>query len=788
MGSQDFGSQILSFDFNEDATGKKFNKTQYGLTPSGIYSGFTLERFSDSMVRITTGVCYIHDNTSEIGTRIETQQDVILEIDSTRPYVVLRFDWIDATDNFMDFVAVPYDSIEEDDLVVGRVIYENSGTVMTENYDYTRRNNFYNKRNRDTENYFKVLSTEPISKKVFVTSGVLNSPKGNLYISGGFFPSVDIPDTTTGSRYDIVYIDENGTILVEQGIQSSNPSAPRYGNRKVLAEIRRGPNRNSIYGSEIYPVLTSFDMSAYPSDLTIVDANNLYSSNNVESALQEIAGSPFTFKGKKTFNNSINVIAGEGDVGETIKGSTGQDIQRILKSDNTVVQSVSSTGKLINTVGTELALLDKYGTFTVDKVEEAINQISGEAFTFKETKTFDKSPIVPNATANQHPITKSVYDAHIAKTGQSSLGHVKSGGNITINSDGTITIANNTITTDSAHISDATNLNTANKVVKRDSNGNFSAGTITATLSGNSSTASNFNSARTIKLDGLNNTTVSSSSNNGNHTLDIKNIKVSNSGYADSAGSAGSASKITGTTINGVFFDGTTGITISDSTKEVAFSKNTAFNKNFETNSNNIKANGVASVGSSSNVARSDHVHPKQTDITGNAGTATALRTPRSIGGVEFDGTANIPIPSLSCGNAITAKSCSGNSITATKFNSQRKITIRGVVDGVSVSSESDTGAHSMDISNLKVANSTKADSAITCDGNSATATKLKTSRKIGGVEFDGTADIPISSLSCNYAITAGSCSGNATTATTAITAHHIPTSDPGGVGAIWLA
>jgi len=493
------------------------------------------------MVRITPGVCYIHDETQKLGTRIETQESVVIEIDSSKPYIVLRFVWIDAKDNFMDFVSTAYSEIQNGDLIVGRVIYENSGATMTENYDYTRRNTFYNKRNSDTQNYFKVQSTEPISKRVFITSGILNSPKGNLYVAGGTYPSTDIPDTTTGNRNDIIYIDEDGLIKFEAGVQASVAVTPRYGNKKVLAEIRRGPNRNSIYGNEIYPVISSFDMTAYPSDLTIVDANNLYSSNNVEDALQEIAGSNFTFKNKKTFNNSISVIAGSGDVGETIKGSAGQDIQRILKSDNTVVQSVSSTGKLINTVGTELALLDKYGTFTVDKVEEAINQISGEAFTFKETKTFDKSPIVPNATANQHPITKSVYDAHIAKTGQSSLGHVKSGGNITINSDGTITIANNTITTDSAHISDATNLNTANKVVKRDSNGNFSAGTITATLSGNSSTASNFNSARTIKLDGLNNTTVSSSSNNGNHTLDIKNIKVSNSGYADSAGSAGSA-------------------------------------------------------------------------------------------------------------------------------------------------------------------------------------------------------------------------------------------------------
>jgi len=42
----------------------------------------------------------------------------------------------------------------------------------------------------------------------------------------------------------------------------------------------------------------------------------------------------------------------------------------------------------------------------------------------------------------------------------------------------------------SADISDATNLNTANTIVKRDASGNFSAGTITASLNGNAATAS----------------------------------------------------------------------------------------------------------------------------------------------------------------------------------------------------------------------------------------------------------------------------------------------------------
>ena len=48
----------------------------------------------------------------------------------------------------------------------------------------------------------------------------------------------------------------------------------------------------------------------------------------------------------------------------------------------------------------------------------------------------------------------------------------------------------------------ATHANTASMIVKRDSGGNFSAGTITAALSGNASTASALETARTIALTG----------------------------------------------------------------------------------------------------------------------------------------------------------------------------------------------------------------------------------------------------------------------------------------------
>ena len=54
------------------------------------------------------------------------------------------------------------------------------------------------------------------------------------------------------------------------------------------------------------------------------------------------------------------------------------------------------------------------------------------------------------------------------------------------------------------------------------------------------------------------------------------------------------------------------------------------------------KANGTATVGTDTKFARGDHVHPAQTTITGNAGSATKLQTARTINGAAFNGTANI--------------------------------------------------------------------------------------------------------------------------------------------------
>ena len=67
--------------------------------------------------------------------------------------------------------------------------------------------------------------------------------------------------------------------------------------------------------------------------------------------------------------------------------------------------------------------------------------------------------------------------------------------------------------------------------------------------------------------------------------------------------------------------------------------------------SNDIPApnNGDGFSGSSINYSRADHVHPAQTSVTGNAGTATKLQTVRNIsltgdvtGSASFDGSQDV--------------------------------------------------------------------------------------------------------------------------------------------------
>ncbi|EGY9001208.1 phage tail protein [Escherichia coli] len=137
--------------------------------------------------------------------------------------------------------------------------------------------------------------------------------------------------------------------------------------------------------------------------------------------------------------------------------------------------------------------------------------------------------------------------------------------------------------------------------------------------------------------------------------------------------------------------------------------------------------------------------------LNGNASTATKLQTARAIGGVGFDGSANINLPGV---NTTGNQNTTGNAATATKLQTARTI------GGVSFDGTANI--------NLPGVNTTGNQNTT---GNAATATKLQTARTINGVSFDGSANISLSpaNIGCPASptgwLTTGSNGGAITTA-----------------------
>ena len=226
--------------------------------------------------------------------------------------------------------------------------------------------------------------------------------------------------------------------------------------------------------------------------------------------------------------------------------------------------------------------------------------------------------------------------------------------------------------------------NVANTVVNRDGSGNFTAGTITAALTGNASTATTLETARTITVDGVVDGNVSF---NGSADVTITTTyadaditalaAMSGTGFVvRTAGNTYAQRTISATASSGVTITNGDGVAGNTTINVLSAATNAANNLVLRDGSGDFAANIItaALVGNvTGNVTG---------DVTGNADTATALETARNIGGVAFDGSASINLPGVNAG---------GNQDTS---------------------------------------------------GNAATATALATSRTIGGTSFDGTADI----------------------------------------------
>lgn len=260
-------------------------------------------------------------------------------------------------------------------------------------------------------------------------------------------------------------------------------------------------------------------------------------------------------------------------------------------------------------------------------------------------------------------------------------------GTLTMNVSGTGLSGSQTFTANQAGnatftvTSNATNANTANTIVARDGSGNFSAGTITAALSGNAATA----------------TALSSGQSNWSGTGVLGNVVglMAWRNYGNSH----------------VIFDASASLSPSGTSVNNTNAQN-AWTGTYPTL---MGWNGANTYGVRVDSARISD------STSGNAATATTLQTARTINGVSFNGSANITV-TANTPNSLTFNNGGSGAASGTTFNGGAAQTISYNTIGA----PSTTGANASGTWNISIS------------GNAATATNASNTSSISNAVGSG--------------------------------------------------
>ena len=529
------------------------------------------------------------------------------------------------------------------------------------------------------------------------------------------------------------------------------------------------------------------------------DASGNFSAGTITAALSGNASTASTLQTARTIaiSGDITGTATSFNGGSDISISSAITAGAIVNADinasaaiaDTKLATISTAGKVSNSATTAtsantasaIVARDGSGNFSAGTITAAL---SGNASTATKLATARTIAISGDITG-----TATSFDG----SGNISISSAITAGSI-VNADinASAAIADTKLATISTagkvanSATTATNANTASAIVARDASGNFSAGTITASLSGNASTASTLQTARTIAITG--DITGTATSFNGG-----SNISIS---------SAITAGSIVNADINASAAIADTKLATISTSGKVANSATTATSSNVD---NAIVARDIAGNFTAGTITAT---------LAGNAATASTLQTARTIAisgditgtATSFNGGSNISISS-----AITAGAIVNADINASAGIVDTKLATISTAGKVSNSATTATSANTVNAIVARDASGNFSAGTITASlsGNASTATTLQTARTIAlsgditgtATSFNGGSNISISTaitagsivnadISASAAIadtklgtisTAGKVSNSATTATSANTANAIVARDASG-------
>lgn len=289
------GNQKITFGFQTAATSENFNAVCHTLIRPGVYDwwnrvngGELLSRLDDNTVRISPFTAFIAANNKDVSVRVETTSFYDIDVTSTAPFIVLSFSWSNVVANYVDILTADITNIEANSeyIVLGRGVFDSSSN-LTSTFDYSR-TDYSNdiREEQELSRSFYVVPTSPISSSVGVSAGKMRTVDGVVEVAS-VQTSPAISSTSAG-RYDLVWINRAGTIQVTEGTEGVL-SAPAYGDKMVVAEIRRESSTDVVTGDDIVQVYNyRMNFNEGAKTIGIEDATGNYTTNNVEDTLAEI--------------------------------------------------------------------------------------------------------------------------------------------------------------------------------------------------------------------------------------------------------------------------------------------------------------------------------------------------------------------------------------------------------------------------------------------------------------------------------------------------------------------
>ena len=383
-------------------------------------------------------------------------------------------------------------------------------------------------------------------------------------------------------------------VITLTGAVTGSGTMTNLGNVSIATTATADPTltlAGDVTGSATFTNLGNATLTAVVAD----DSHNHIISNvdGLQTALDaKLASSSYTaadvltkIKTVDGSNSGLDADLLDGQQGSYYTGYTDTAIANLVDSApatldtlNELAAALGDDPNFATTVTNSIATKLPSASYTAADVLTKIKTVDGTASGLDADLLDGQQGTYYYPASNPNGYTTNVGDI----TGVTAGSYITGGG-----TSGTVTVN-----------VDATTTNTASKVVARDASGNFAAGTITAALSGNATTATTLQTARTI---------------NG----------VSFNGSANITVTANTPNTLTrGTYLTGSNFNGSAATTWAVD----ATSANTASKVVARDASGNFAAGTITAA------------------LSGNATTATTLQTARTINGVSFNGSANITV------------------------------------------------------------------------------------------------------------------------------------------------